>query len=63
LSERTGWPKNHSLAAGQTFLRALGIDIAFSREGRVGSRIITNSAKYRQYRQQRLRPAFTATGR
>ena len=29
-----------SLRRAQTFLRALGIDIAFSREGRAGSRII-----------------------
>jgi hypothetical protein len=39
----TGWPKNpRALAVGcaQTFLRALGIDIAFGREGRAGSRII-----------------------
>jgi hypothetical protein len=45
LSERSGWPKNPRALAGrlrraQTFLRALGIDIAFSTEGRVGSRII-----------------------
>jgi hypothetical protein len=45
LSERTGWPKNPRALAGrlrraQTFLRALGIDIVFSREGRAGSRII-----------------------
>jgi len=38
-------PKNYPALAGrlrraQTFLRALGIDIAFSREGRAGSRII-----------------------
>ena len=44
LSERTGWPKNARALAGrlrraQTFLRALGIDITFSREGRAGSRI------------------------
>ena len=42
---RTGWPKNPRALAGrlrraQTFLRALGIDIAFSREGRAGSRVI-----------------------
>ena len=41
----TGWPKNPRALAGrlrraQTFLRALGIEIAFSREGRAGSRII-----------------------
>src|SRR6478735_5649474 len=40
-----GWPKNPRALAGrlrraQTFLRALGIDITFSREGRAGSRII-----------------------
>jgi len=43
--DSTGWPKNPRALAGrlrraQTFLRALGIDIAFSREGRAGSRII-----------------------
>jgi hypothetical protein len=42
---RTGWPKNPRALAGrlrrvQTFLRALGIGITFSREGRAGSRII-----------------------
>jgi hypothetical protein len=45
MSERTGWPKNPRALAGrlrraQTFLRALGIDITFSREGRAGNRII-----------------------
>src|SRR5262245_47696272 len=39
------WPKNPRALAGrlrraQTFLRALGIEIAFSREGHAGSRII-----------------------
>jgi hypothetical protein len=43
--DRTAWPKNPRALAGrlrraQTFLRALGIDIAFSREGHAGSRII-----------------------
>jgi len=43
--DRPRWPKNPRALAGrlrraQTFLRALGIDIAFSREGRAGSRII-----------------------
>jgi hypothetical protein len=43
--DRTGWPKNPRALAGrlrraQTFLRVLGIDIAFSREGRAGSRMI-----------------------
>jgi hypothetical protein len=41
----TGWPKNPRALAGrlrraQTFLRALGIDVAFAREGRAGSRVI-----------------------
>ena len=40
-----GWPKNPRALAGrlsraQTFLRAVGIDIAFSREGRAGHRVI-----------------------
>jgi hypothetical protein len=40
------WPKNARTLAGrlrraQTFLRAIGIDIAFSREGRAGNRIIS----------------------
>jgi hypothetical protein len=44
-SDRTGWPQNPRALAGrlrraQTFLRALGIDITFSRGGRDGSRII-----------------------
>jgi hypothetical protein len=39
------WPKNLRALAGhlrraQTFLRALGIDITFSREGRAGNRVI-----------------------
>jgi hypothetical protein len=41
----TGWPKNPRALAGrlrraQTFLRALGIEITFSREGRSGNRVI-----------------------
>jgi hypothetical protein len=40
-----GWPKHPTALAGrlrraQTFLRVLGIDMTFSREGRAGSRII-----------------------
>src|SRR5438034_8969476 len=40
-----GWPKTPRALAGrlrraQTFLRVLGIDISFSREGQAGSRII-----------------------
>ena len=43
--DRTSWPKNPRALAGhlrraQTFLRTLGIDITFSREGRAGSRVI-----------------------
>ena len=43
---RTNWPKNPRALAGrlrraQTFLRALGIEMAFAREGRAGTRIIT----------------------
>jgi hypothetical protein len=46
LSDGTaGWPRNPRALAGrlrrcQTFLRTVGIDIAFSREGRTGSRMI-----------------------
>jgi hypothetical protein len=41
----TGWPQNPRALAGrlrraQTALRALGIEVAFTREGRAGSRII-----------------------
>jgi len=44
-SDRPGWPQNPRALAGrlrraQTSLRALGIEIAFSREGHAGSRII-----------------------
>jgi len=45
LDGTTGWPKNPRALAGrlrrcQTFLRTAGIDIAFTREGRSGSRMI-----------------------
>src|SRR5262249_4603223 len=46
VPDRTaGWPRNPRALASrlrrcQTFLRTVGIDIAFSREGRTGSRII-----------------------
>jgi hypothetical protein len=45
LWRTAAWPRNPRALAGrlrraQTFLRALGIDITFSREGRAGSRII-----------------------
>lgn len=44
-----GWPKNPRAFAGrlrraQTFLRALGIEIAFGREGRLGTRTIRMTA-------------------
>jgi hypothetical protein len=40
-----GWTKNPRALAGhlrraQTFLRAVGVDIAFSREGRAGTRVV-----------------------
>jgi hypothetical protein len=43
--DNTHWPKNPRALAGhlrraQPFLRALGIEIAFSREGRAGNRVI-----------------------
>jgi hypothetical protein len=45
VGDSAGWPKNPRALAGRlrrahTFLRALGIDIAFGREGRAGSRVI-----------------------
>jgi len=45
LDTTAGWPRNPRALAGrlrrcQTFLRTVGIDIAFSREGRTGSRMI-----------------------
>jgi len=47
--DRTGWPKNPGALAGrlrraQTFLRMLGIEISFTREGRAGTRTIRISA-------------------
>ena len=44
-----GWPRNPRALAGklrrmQTFLRTFGIEIAFSREGRAGTRTIHMSA-------------------
>jgi hypothetical protein len=46
---RSGWPKNPRALAGrlrraQTPLRALGIEIVFGREGRLGTRTITITA-------------------
>jgi hypothetical protein len=48
VQPRTGWPKNPRALAGhlrraQTFLRTLGIDITFSREGRSGTRALENT--------------------
>ena len=44
-TSRTGWPKSPRALAGrlrraQTFLRTVGIEIAFGREGRFGTRTI-----------------------
>ena len=44
-ANRSGWPKSPRALAGrlrraQTFLRTLGIEIAFGREGRLGTRTI-----------------------
>ena len=44
-TNRSGWPKSPRALAGrlrraQTFLRTLGIEIAFGREGRLGMRTI-----------------------
>ena len=44
-SDNTGWPKNPRALAGhlrqaQTFLRTVGIEITFNREGRAGNRVI-----------------------
>ena len=44
-TDRTSWPKNlralaGRLRRGQTFLRSLDIEVAFSREGRAGARMI-----------------------
>jgi hypothetical protein len=48
-SDRTGWPKNPRALAGrrrraQSFLRTLGIEIVFGREGRLGTRTIRIAA-------------------
>ena len=49
VGERSGWPKSPRALAGrlrraQTFLRALGIEIVFGREGRLGTRTIRITA-------------------
>ena len=48
-TNRSGWPKNPRALAGrlrraQSFLRTLGIEIVFGREGRLGTRTITITA-------------------
>jgi hypothetical protein len=48
-TNRSGWPKSPRALAGrlrraQTFLRTVGIEIAFGREGRFGTRTITITA-------------------
>jgi hypothetical protein len=48
-TNRSGWPKSPRALAGrlrraQTFLRALGIEIVFGREGRLGTRTIRITA-------------------
>src|SRR5215813_5723469 len=48
-TNRSGWPKGPRALAGrlrraQTFLRTLGIEIVFGREGRLGTRTITITA-------------------
>jgi hypothetical protein len=48
-TNRTGWPKSPRALAGrlrraQTFLRTVGIEIAFGREGRFGTRTIRITA-------------------
>jgi hypothetical protein len=50
ISSGGGWAKNPRALAGrlrraQTFLRSLGIEITFSREGRTGSRMIRVSTR------------------
>ena len=49
VGNRSGWPKNPRALAGrlrraQTFLRTLGIEIVFGREGRLGTRTIRITA-------------------
>jgi hypothetical protein len=49
--DRTGWPQNPRALAGrlrraQTPLRALGIEIVFSREGHAGSRVIKMHGRF-----------------
>jgi hypothetical protein len=55
-TDRTGWPQNPRALAGrlrraQSFLRAMGIEMGFAREGHAGSRVI------------RISTTATSTGR
>ena len=55
----TGWPKNPRALAGhlrrvQTFLRALGIEIAFSREGRSGTAELIRMRRFRNHRRGKV---------
>src|SRR6516165_8142705 len=57
-SSGSSWAKNPRALAGrlrraQTFLRTLGIEVTFSREGRTGSRMIRGEHEDRRLRQQR----------
>jgi hypothetical protein len=59
-----GWPRNPRALAGrlrraQTFLRALGIEIIFSREGRTGTRLITMRAI--SHGPSRMNPGLTVS--
>jgi hypothetical protein len=63
-----GWPKNPRAVAGrlrraQTYLRTIGIQIAFTREGRAGSRIIkiTVSSEDRSNRSSKTKASSAAT--
>jgi hypothetical protein len=52
VAANIGWPKNPRALAGhlrraQTSLRALGVDISFSREGRNGSRVIRMRSSFK----------------
>jgi hypothetical protein len=62
-----GWPKSPRALAGrlrraQTALRTLGIEIAFSREGRAGTRIIRMSASHQHEPHERVSIAAARYG-
>jgi hypothetical protein len=63
-----GWPRNPRALAGrlrrcQTFLRTVGIDIVFSREGRMGSRIIRMTSPTRSQHTTTATFTIAAPGR